>query len=353
VIIDAGSSGSRIHVFKCARAHTHTNTHTHRKHARAQTHRSAPVSLLTRACALFRTAPQTHRRFQQRPGRTPRVLSAPAVHKQTPGLSAFAAAPQLAAAQLDALLAFAAARVPSAAASLTPVVLLATAGLRLLPSATAEDILAACRPRLAASRFLFRPEWAHVLPGADEGAFAWVAANYAIGTLEGGDPFETVGVLELGGASAQVTFVPAAAVPKAYRKDVRLPAGGGAGGAEGRVVRYSLYTHSFLGMGLDAARDARTPPPPGARDACAPRAPWGQLPSDMRDGGGAGGGGGGGAGGGARAARGAAAALARWRRRAAGGDAAAHAAAAAADAAAGTSGAVAADFLVRARDDGR
>ena len=33
--------------------------------------------------------------------------------------------------------------------------------------------------------------------------YAWVVANYALGTL-GGDPLETTGIIELGGASAQV-----------------------------------------------------------------------------------------------------------------------------------------------------
>lgn len=41
--------------------------------------------------------------------------------------------------------------------------------------------------------------------GTDEGIYAWVAANYALGTL-GGDPQKTTGIFELGGASAQVLF---------------------------------------------------------------------------------------------------------------------------------------------------
>lgn len=39
--------------------------------------------------------------------------------------------------------------------------------------------------------------------GSDEGAYAWVVANYALGTL-GGNPKQTTGIIELGGASAQV-----------------------------------------------------------------------------------------------------------------------------------------------------
>lgn len=39
--------------------------------------------------------------------------------------------------------------------------------------------------------------------GSDEGVYAWVVANFALGSL-GGDPLKTTGIVELGGASAQV-----------------------------------------------------------------------------------------------------------------------------------------------------
>ncbi|CAJ2678026.1 unnamed protein product [Trifolium pratense] len=42
--------------------------------------------------------------------------------------------------------------------------------------------------------------------GSDEGVYAWVVANYALGTL-GGDPLETTGIIELGGASAQMLLM--------------------------------------------------------------------------------------------------------------------------------------------------
>lgn len=42
--------------------------------------------------------------------------------------------------------------------------------------------------------------------GSDEGVYAWVVANYALGSL-GGDPLKTTGIIELGGASAQVWFL--------------------------------------------------------------------------------------------------------------------------------------------------
>lgn len=39
--------------------------------------------------------------------------------------------------------------------------------------------------------------------GEEQGVYAWVSANYALGTLNS-DPRETTGIVELGGASLQV-----------------------------------------------------------------------------------------------------------------------------------------------------
>lgn len=45
-----------------------------------------------------------------------------------------------------------------------------------------------------------------LIVGSDEGLYAWVIANYALGTL-GSDPSQTTGIIELGGASAQVGLI--------------------------------------------------------------------------------------------------------------------------------------------------
>lgn len=106
--------------------------------------------------------------------------------KTSPGLSSFAREPAGAVASLAPLLQFAASHVPPHLRSSTPVLLMATAGLRLLPDTEAQALLNACRGVLAASGFAFRREWASIISGADEGLFAWVAANYASGALQVG-----------------------------------------------------------------------------------------------------------------------------------------------------------------------
>ncbi|XP_039124326.1 probable apyrase 6 isoform X2 [Dioscorea cayenensis subsp. rotundata] len=164
--------------------------------------------------------------------------------KVNPGLSAYAQEPERAGESLAGLLEFGKGHVPRDLWGETEVRLMATAGLRMVESETRERILESCRRVLRASGFRFRDDWATVIPGTDEGSYAWVAANYALGTL-GGDPQETTGIIELGGASAQVTFVSSEPLPPEYARPLNFG-----------ERRYNLYSHSFLHFGQNAAQDS-------------------------------------------------------------------------------------------------
>ena len=161
-----------------------------------------------------------------------------------PGLSAFADDPIAAGASLEPLLEHAASFVPADALASTPALLYATAGLRSVPTDRAERVLASCRETLRRSPFRFRERDAMILPGEREGLYAWVAANYAAGTL-GAAPANTVGVLELGGASMQITFRPERKPPEAFRVELLAAR-----------RKWSVYTHSALGLGQETARAA-------------------------------------------------------------------------------------------------
>lgn len=106
--------------------------------------------------------------------------------KVEPGLSSYAADAAGAGSSLQPLLEFAGQHVPVQQQAQTPVYLMATAGLRLLPSTAADPIIEQCRSKLLASKFLFKPEWASIISGTSEGLYAWVAANYAAGHLQVG-----------------------------------------------------------------------------------------------------------------------------------------------------------------------
>lgn len=156
-------------------------------------------------------------------------------------------------AYLGPLLRFAESVVPKSRRAETGTTLMATAGLRALPPARRERALERCRSVLNRSAFgtkqraarlqnVSRTPNVRVITGADEGLYGWIAANYAAGTLYD-PPTSTVGVVELGGASAQVTFRPEKKPPRAYRAELVVA-----------DRKWAVYTHSALGLGLDAAR---------------------------------------------------------------------------------------------------
>ncbi|KAG2265998.1 hypothetical protein Bca52824_073077 [Brassica carinata] len=118
-----------------------------------------------------------------------------------------------------------------------------------------EHILQVSRKVLRSSGFTFLDEWASVISGSDEGIYAWVIANYAFGSL-GGDPLQTTGIVELGGASALCTgltfsrpflfvaFVSSEVVPPEFSRTISYVG-----------VAYKIYSHSFLHYGQDTAQE--------------------------------------------------------------------------------------------------
>ncbi|OMO79046.1 Nucleoside phosphatase GDA1/CD39 [Corchorus capsularis] len=161
-----------------------------------------------------------------------------------PGLSSYAEDPEGAADSLSELLEFGRRKVPRNLWGETEIRLMATAGLRLLDVEVQERILEECRKVLRVSGFKFRDEWASVITGSDEGVYAWVVANYALGTL-GGNPLQTTGIIELGGASAQVTFFSSEPMPSDFSRSIKF----------GNIT-YNLYSHSFLHFGQNVARES-------------------------------------------------------------------------------------------------
>ena len=173
-----------------------------------------------------------------------------------PGLSAFAGRPEEAAQSLDSLLDVAMRTVPEQLRRCTPVAVKATAGLRLLGAEQSGEILEAVRRRIgSAYPFpLAAQDPVAIMDGRDEGVFAWVTANYLMDTIRADSPSTAApyAVLDLGGASTQIVFEPvfdAAAVDMHegdHRYELRF------GGPAGKT--HVLYQHSYLGYGLMRAR---------------------------------------------------------------------------------------------------
>ncbi|XP_039632065.1 ectonucleoside triphosphate diphosphohydrolase 1 isoform X1 [Polypterus senegalus] len=171
-----------------------------------------------------------------------------------PGISSYSAKTDNAGKSLTECMDLAKTSIPEIRHSETPVYLGATAGMRLLRE---QDYLASENVLISVANTLrsypFKYEGARIITGQEEGAYGWITVNYLQGNFQKNsrffDPFQetpasvTLGALDLGGASTQITFVPQEEIEseenslhfRLYGKD------------------YNVYTHSFLCYGKDQA----------------------------------------------------------------------------------------------------
>ncbi|XP_029927127.1 ectonucleoside triphosphate diphosphohydrolase 6 isoform X2 [Myripristis murdjan] len=164
-----------------------------------------------------------------------------------PGLSAYADDPDKCTAGILELLAVARDSVPLHLWSSTPLVLRATAGLRLLPGQKATQLLDRVRALFTESPFLSRNDSVSIMDGTDEGISAWITINFLTGGLHGADS-PTVGMLDLGGGSTQITFRPQ------DEKTIQTSPVDHISSFRMFNNTHTLYSHSYLGLGLMSAR---------------------------------------------------------------------------------------------------
>uniref|UniRef100_A0A3Q2DQE5 Ectonucleoside triphosphate diphosphohydrolase 6 n=1 Tax=Cyprinodon variegatus TaxID=28743 RepID=A0A3Q2DQE5_CYPVA len=125
--------------------------------------------------------------------------------------------------------------VPPSMWTRTPVVLKATAGLRLLPGEKANQLLDQVRALFQESPFLSAEDSVSIMDGTDEGNMVHMRPT-------------GVGILDLGGGSTQITFSPRdeKTIQMSLVDDIRTF----------RMFNrtHTVYTHSYLGLGLMSAR---------------------------------------------------------------------------------------------------
>ncbi|OJJ35276.1 hypothetical protein ASPWEDRAFT_51392 [Aspergillus wentii DTO 134E9] len=217
LMIDAGSTGSRIHVYKF--------------------NNCGPTPELE------------HEEFQQ-------------TEKKTggSGLSSFKEDAEGAAKSLDPLMEVALKTVPDEYKSCSPVAVKATAGLRMLGPDLSRNILEAVRTRLetvypfpVVSR---EKGGIEIMDGTDEGVYAWITTNYLLGKIGGPDETPTAAVFDLGGGSTQIVFQPTFEKSPAGGMPQKLAEGDHKYALQFGGRYFELYQHSHLGYGLMAAREA-------------------------------------------------------------------------------------------------
>ena len=227
VIIDAGSSGSRIHVYRWLKA---------------------------------------DRALQD--GSESELQSLPEVksHKDWalkihPGVSTFGDKPDLVGeSHLQELFDHANGIVPQESRSSTPIFLLATAGMRLLSDNRRKRLLdTICSYTKSTTEYLITDCDLHfqVIPGETEGLYGWIAANYLLGGFDApeehdhGKNHHTYGFLDMGGASAQIAFAPNSTEVERHANDLKLLR---FRKVNGDVDEYKVFVTTWLEFGVHEAR---------------------------------------------------------------------------------------------------
>jgi guanosine-diphosphatase len=174
------------------------------------------------------------------------------------GLSSFKADAEGAAQSLDVLMDAAMQTVPDEYKSCTPVAVKATAGLRLLGEEMSEKILDAVRHRLE-TVYPFpvvskESGGVEIMEGKHEGVYAWITTNYLLGKIGGPDKTPTAAIFDLGGGSTQIVFQPTFDSATGGMPE-RLEDGDHKYELQFGGRYFELYQHSHLHYGLMSARE--------------------------------------------------------------------------------------------------
>ncbi|KAL2153337.1 hypothetical protein VTH82DRAFT_4492 [Thermothelomyces myriococcoides] len=229
VILDAGSSGTRLHVYRW----------------------KDPEKALQSA------TPEDLRNL-------PKLMTDKKwVKKIRPGVSTFADnVEDVGPNHLQELIDHALKVVPKDKVEDTPIFLMATAGMRLLPQTQQRALTSEICSYLRRNTRFSLPDCdlhIQVIKGETEGLYGWIASNYLLGGFDQPDMHQhgkghhTYGFLDMGGASAQIAFAPNATETEKHANDLKLLR---LRTLDGYPVEYKVFTTTWLGFGVNQAREA-------------------------------------------------------------------------------------------------
>ncbi|KEY66593.1 hypothetical protein S7711_01887 [Stachybotrys chartarum IBT 7711] len=226
VVLDAGSSGTRVYVYKWK------NPFVSQKYAKTDELQNLPQ------------------------------LKLKETKKIHPGVSTFAEnVAAVGPTHLQTLIDIAIDEVPADKIPDTPIFLMATAGVRFLPKGQQTALLQnICTYLKATTRFSLPDCDTHVqvISGETEGLYGWIAANYLLGGFDNpqehnhGKGHHTYGFLDMGGASAQIAFAPNATEAETHADDLKLVR---MRRLDGSPVEHKVFTTTWLGFGANKARE--------------------------------------------------------------------------------------------------
>ncbi|ODQ64897.1 hypothetical protein NADFUDRAFT_70491 [Nadsonia fulvescens var. elongata DSM 6958] len=252
IVIDAGSSGSRIHVYQWANPEKTQKKLLHKNKGGEEYNRQSKGELAM----------------------LPEIIHKKDWNKKTsPGISSFGYkyegktskkelkkfAEDLWENHLEDLVEFAEKIIPDKNDQLnTPIFLLATAGMRLLKPKDQTKILNTSCHLLKKKTHFKIPECENhvdVINGDTEGLYGWLALNYLLDQFNGNSQSEkqrnSFGFMDMGGASTQIAFLPSEKesirhFDDLYKINLRT--------LDGKDLASDIFVSSWLGFGANEAR---------------------------------------------------------------------------------------------------
>lgn len=187
--------------------------------------------------------------------------------KITPGLSSLRDEPDKASEYMQPIIDFILSKIPKHARRSTGIYILATAGLRLLD----ESLQLAMMRDIAFNlkiNYDFAKVKTKVIPGSTEGMYQWMTVNSKAKrflTINARSDSRTFGVIEMGGASIQVTYQLQKGMDE-YIKNMMVPYPEAEVAFRDQIIRpqmsdeapeydYHLVSTTFLGFGSNSARE--------------------------------------------------------------------------------------------------
>ncbi|KAF7721355.1 Golgi apyrase [Apophysomyces ossiformis] len=268
IIIDAGSSGSRIYVYSW-------KDHEHVKSIYSPEELKGKIPVVERGDKEGFKWTLREEPGKKKKERMPRFVLEMIkllfvlyvyLKQKILGISTYGSKPAEVGEHLRGLLDFASEVVPEESHRKTPIYLMATAGMRLLPVQESKAVLNATCSFIQDNYSFFMSNCEshiQIITGQREGVYGWVAINYLMGGFDTSiqaslqsptgqrEQHHTFGFLDMGGASTQIAFEPEHHQKEEHMDDltqIYLRT------LDGHQVEYDVFVTTFLGYGSNEAR---------------------------------------------------------------------------------------------------